>query len=464
MPRPCRPACPKALPLRYDDRLATVLEQPASDRHGRAVQWRQLVELVARVSNWDDPGLRDRALRRIAQLMDEVPGPVLAATARAIAGPRVPAELVALFAARGSQAAAALVTAAELGPEGWAAVRAVASDDLKPLLPRLAATAPEPRAPEEPPCEPVPPSPAIFRWECGPTGEIDWIEGAPRAAFIGCSISEALDQRFAAHLPFSDEALELGAAPALGEWRWSGQPAFFPEDGRFAGYRGIARREGVTVSEPLAAMPEDDDLRELMHELRTPLNAIIGFSEIIEGQYLGPAHRAYRERAAEIVRHARQLAEVVDNLDLCAKFRSGRFEGETIAAAAVVTGTLAEVAEQVGGDDIHLLLSLRATDARLALPADCLSRLVRQFAQALTAGAAPGERLQAVVDRLGGSLAVSIDRPAALRGLNEEQLIGREGRPGTRLQIRLVQGLAAMVGGRLDIAADRLVLLLPLAP
>ncbi len=34
--------------MRFDDRLATVLGQPAVDVHGRAVQWRQLVELIAR--------------------------------------------------------------------------------------------------------------------------------------------------------------------------------------------------------------------------------------------------------------------------------------------------------------------------------------------------------------------------------------------------------------------------------
>ena len=35
-------------PVRFDDRLLTVLNQPASDRHDTAVRWRQLVDLVAR--------------------------------------------------------------------------------------------------------------------------------------------------------------------------------------------------------------------------------------------------------------------------------------------------------------------------------------------------------------------------------------------------------------------------------
>ena len=57
--------------------------------------------------------------------------------------------------------------------------------------------------------------------------------------------------------------------------------------------RRARRREG--------ARPDLDALREMVHEIKTPLNAIIGFAEIIDGQYLGPAHRRYRERAASIV-------------------------------------------------------------------------------------------------------------------------------------------------------------------
>ena len=90
-------------------------------------------------------------------------------------------------------------------------------------------------------------------------------------------------------------------------------PAFEPADGRFAGYRGVARREEAMPppagSVPAPPSPDHDSLREMVHEIKTPLNAIIGFAEIIDGQYLGPAHRSYRERAAEIVGQARTLLE-----------------------------------------------------------------------------------------------------------------------------------------------------------
>src|SRR3982751_5796274 len=36
-------------------------------------------------------------------------------------------------------------------------------------------------------------APALFRWECGPGGEIAWVEGAPRGAVIGRSIARSQD-------------------------------------------------------------------------------------------------------------------------------------------------------------------------------------------------------------------------------------------------------------------------------
>jgi len=484
--------------LRYDDRLATVLGQPAADARGRAVQWRQLVELLAR-GDEVSADLAERALARIAQLMSDVSVDLLSATARAIAGRDVPAELVALFAARDANASAALLAAAQLSPTGWNAVRAVAAEDVRPLLQALghgereqlprreagAATTATRTAPQITPPAPVRPritKPAqqeqridaplangLFRWETGPTGEIDWVEGISRAALVGRSVADSFADPFAARLPFADEPLVLAEDGALaGEWRWSGAPAFFADTGRFAGYRGIARREGAepqpTTGSTASFLPaEDDGLRELMHELRTPLNAIIGFSEIIEGQYLGPAHRSYRERAAEIVKQARNLSNTIDNLDLAARLRSGRVQGDATSDLGGLRDLLAGI--RTGAQERGLLVSVedRAGSVRIALPPLLVERLVRDFITSMIEPAVTGEQIGIVILRLDSSLAIGVDRAAALQGLSEQELLGDRGRDGMRFALRLVQGLAAMTGGRLDIAADRLVLLLPLA-
>jgi signal transduction histidine kinase len=424
--------------------------------------------------------------------MRDLPTDLLAATARAIAGPAVPAELIALFAARGAGASVALLAAADLTPGEWGRVRAVAADDVLPFLtslepasgtPRIdppppaeeASVAVEAREPAEAPAQDPAPQPqtalppGLFRWETGPTGEIDWVEGAPRAALIGRSLIETFAQAFAARLPFADEPLILSEEGVLaGEWRWSGAPAFFADTGRFAGYRGLARREGTAtdmMADSAATLPppEDDALRELMHELRTPLNAIIGFGEIIEGQYLGPAHRAYRERASEIVRQARSLSDAVDNLDLAARVRSGRLQGEGTSTLGRVSAILDAMRSEADARQVRLTREDRIGEAQISLPPLLVDRLVQQFAGAMVDAAVAGEELRIVVDRLGSSLAIGIERATALRGLSEQQILADRGRAGMRFALRLVQGLAAMTGGSLEIGADRLTLLLPLA-
>ena len=51
--------------LRFDDRLLTVLNQPAGDRRDMAVRWRQLVDLVARAGSNAASITVERALESI---------------------------------------------------------------------------------------------------------------------------------------------------------------------------------------------------------------------------------------------------------------------------------------------------------------------------------------------------------------------------------------------------------------
>ena len=71
-----------------------------------------------------------------------------------------------------------------------------------------------------------PDSPALFRWECGPSGEIAWVEGAPRGALIGRSIAlagngegegvdRAVERAFALRSPFRDAGFSLAGDGVL---------------------------------------------------------------------------------------------------------------------------------------------------------------------------------------------------------------------------------------------------------
>ena len=301
--------------MRFDDRLATVLSQPVGSPHDRAVRWRQLVDLVARSNGHADRALLGQAIELIRTDRPSIREPIRAAAARSIAGSPIPLALLTVFAADKLAVAAPLIASASLTGEALGDLRAAASPDVRRFLDSLSrpatdepspAPAPNPTpeadpipsisdvvarieqlrmsreaahsepsqpSPSAPPPAPVAdptprtpdyPVPALFRWECGAGGEIEWVEGAPRGPLIGRSIAVAdpdegvddcVERAFVIRAPFRDCLLELGDDGLMaGEWQISGAPAFAPGDGRFIGYRGIARR-GQAEPEPLPVRP-----------------------------------------------------------------------------------------------------------------------------------------------------------------------------------------------------------------
>jgi signal transduction histidine kinase len=521
--------------VRFDDRLATVLAQPVGSPRDRAIRWRQLVDLVARSAGEGDPALLARAVASVRDEASQVGEALRAATARAIAGQPVPLPLLEVFAADRLAVAAPLLASLPLDEATVTALRAAASDEVRPFLdtlaPPSAAAAPEPAAPAakadpvpsaRPPARPDPvpsisdvvarierlrssrnrsaavgqgstaaSSPPLFRWECSPSGEIDWVEGAPRGPLVGRSIAAAdpdegvddcVERAFGIRAPFRDCLLELGDdGPLAGQWVISGVPAFSPSDGRFIGYRGVARRDEGEVEPaemPIAELaaaavsPDHDTLREMIHEIKTPLNAIIGFAEIIDGQYFGPAHSRYRERAAEIVANARSLLEAAEDLDFAARLQSARARpgGGTDLNAflpAFSEALLARAARQA----IALTIDAPRAAGRCTLDPELMERLVRRFTDAVLSATAGGEQLVMQVRPDGARWAFSLTRPAATLMAAREDLLDPEfslgaadrAMLGLGFSLRLVNGLVGIAGGELEIADDVFILSLPAA-
>ena len=345
---------------------------------------------------------------------------------------------------------------------------------------------PEPVIPPAPewtePAAPI--SPSLFRWECDASGQIEWVDGAPRGALIGRSLpgEDGADRRliraFADRMPFDGAPLALPQPALPGEWKLSGIPAFSPVDGRFLGYRGIARRdEGDDEPLPAIAMPgmatDADALRETIHEIKTPLNAIIGFAEIIDGQYLGPAHRNYRLRAAEIVAQARVLLAAIEDLDFAARMQGARAATGAATALDTLFAPLAEeLMARAAARDIGLRLMPPAPGTKAALAADLAERLIRRFFGAVIDAAAPTEQLRGSIGAARGKCVLTISRPAATVNLGERQLLdpafhtpeeGEGSRLGLGFALRLVRGLARLAGGDLVFTASNFALSFPLA-
>jgi hypothetical protein len=430
----------------------------------------------------------------------------------------LPTQLIAAFAADRMAVAAPILASARLTAFEWGEVLARASSECRRFVQALrseAADAPAPpTAVREPEIEhhpipsisevvarierlrqsrePVPEaesaalpqsenSPAVarlFRWECDENGQIAWVEGVPRGALIGRSIAHSDDdgatdrqvaRAFAAKIPFHDACLELAeGTPVEGAWMISGTPAFDPATGRFAGYRGIAERN-LQARDHIAATDsaaDPDSLRDLAHEIRTPLNAIIGFAEIISGQYLGPAHHPYRERAAEIAAQAHLLLRAIEDLDFAAKLHS-RSTGEE---SRVHLGALAErlipaLRDLAEGRNVRIEASRATRDLDVPVDPELAERLVLRMCSAVVERAMPGECLQISVDNGGEDCRISISRPKALLDLSEAELFGSaDEMPTHSFTLRLTRGLASMAGAQLIASESQLSLVFRRAP
>jgi signal transduction histidine kinase len=338
-----------------------------------------------------------------------------------------------------------------------------------------------------------------FRWETGTDGVLVWIDGAPRGPLVGQSIAwvagsgqHGVDGQAAGGFekrgPFRDARFTVaGEGPASGDWRISGIPFFDPASGAFQGYRGTARRPRPDEIARTAA--EDappgvfgtqfpaDSLRQLIHELRTPLNAIIGFSEMIEGQYMGPAALPYRDRAATIMEQARSLLSAVDDLDTAARIETRRLDLAQGAADAVALlvrlhDSYERVAAQRGA-----AIRMRIEDGlpRALVEPGAAERMFGRLLAATIGLAGEGETIPLTLSRADeagrSALQLAIGRPRAIAGLGERDLLDPGYSPdgdwpgapalGLGFALRLVRNLADAVGGTLDIAPDGFILSIP---
>lgn len=503
--------------MRFDDRLMTVLDQPATDPHDRAVRWRQLVDLVARAGAQAANPLVDQALHLVRSDLPLVDETLRAAAARAVAALPLPFDLVALFASDRLAVSAPVLAAAQLERDEWQRLLGLADGETRNFIltlhpdlpvapPGIGDAAAEPHVEEphveEPPVPTIsdvvarierlrrsraaPPSSTdesaalpgvstLFRWECGPSGEIAWVEGAPRGPLIGRSIArseegEGVDQEveraFALRAPFRDAQLSLpGEGSLAGTWKISGVPAFEPVDGRFAGYRGIALRENggaydVTRNGQQSLLSDPNSLRELVHEIKTPLNAIIGFAEIIDAQLLGPADRNYRNRAAEIVGQSRLLLSAIDDLDFAAKLQADRNRpGSGTDLAMLLEQVAAGMRQGASHNAPQLELSIETRKRRCALEPALAERLVTRFCTTLLGATADSERLIIHLDNSNGRCLLWVRPPPGLdAGIGD----GGGGEPASGgFGLRLVRGLARIAGGDLNITKSRITLALP---
>ncbi len=489
--------------MRFDDSLRTVLAADTTSAFGARSAFRQLVDLIGR----GRVGSLDLPIDRLRQLRSQVPVSVRAASARALAlGDPPAAALVAFFAEDEPAVAAPVLRIANLSEEEWlallprigpagravlrgrsglpaGAVRGLAAfgaTDFTIGHDETAApanVAPSPRSPRsEPPSEPEidptpigqtfaiadlverietfqrvrehaeavkEPTPDRFAFETDPRGVITWVDGVRRAGLVGRRVEALGSPASAGALAIT---LHLDTPGALvGDWGLSATTLFAADSGRFAGYRGIARR-----AEPVADRPpvEPEALRRLVHELRTPTNAIAGFAELIATGVLGPAPDVHRARAVAIGRDVEALLGAIDDLEI-----SARIDGHALDLsprpvdldAALATA----VARAAGGARLRLP---PPTKIRVVADERALDRLLVRLSETAASGVPPEDPSEiGVRAEMRG---VAIGWPWKWRSETASLL-------GVDFSLRLAQRLATTLGGTLVVQPERLTLHLP---
>jgi hypothetical protein len=230
-------------PVRFDDRLRTVLADPAIRPAAVAAKWRQLVDLLAQGGEGLDPALEAAAYTYLREHRSVVGLAVRQAAATTLRYQRIHPVLVALFAEDHSSVAAPIIGSAYLQPRDWInllphlgptargllrhrrdldleverALAAFGASDH--VLGGMAATSetsappPQETAPvessatksqirdlveriesfrrhqEEGASRPSATYVETFRWETSISGVMLWVDGAPREPLVGHSIA-----------------------------------------------------------------------------------------------------------------------------------------------------------------------------------------------------------------------------------------------------------------------------------
>jgi hypothetical protein len=342
-----------------------------------------------------------------------------------------------------------------------------------------------------------PEAPRAFAFETDATGVILWIDDGPRAALVGLTLGEAALEggsgpdghvagAFARRSGFQNGRYMIVGGAMAGEWRMSAAPFFDPRSGRFQGFRGQARRpylhEVATRPAP-ASMAitglSADSLRQLVHELRTPLNAILGFAEIIEQELFGPAGTQYRDMAGKIAVDARHLLSAFDDLDLAARVSRGDGSGapRLIDPDHLVSQVVARFSEQGGAGLPPIEIAVAGDLPQILVDPVQGERMVQHLFRTLVSVAPQGETVTGACwlrpDGGQGCVVLAVDRPSALAGLDEAQLLdpgySADGDwvdgplLGLGFSLRLIRSLANACGGALEIEPGRVLLVIPVA-
>jgi signal transduction histidine kinase len=255
------------------------------------------------------------------------------------------------------------------------------------------------------------------------------------------------------------ELLILATATAnLANWRLN-------EDSRAEAersFRQLYEGQRAVVRELQQSQRLKDELYNVVsHELRTPLTGILGFGELLltRDDRLTPDQR--KEHLGRILREARRLQRVVDNL-----VYSSKVIQQDGSAAADLRGVLGQVIEDL--DDVpererlDLEVDLQITDREVAMPAEALRLVMVNLLGNALKYATPLTTVQVAARQAGPSLvAVSVanagppitpaDRKRIFEPFVQLDSSLTRSASGVGLGLHIVRRLVDSYGGTVDV-------------
>lgn len=198
----------------------------------------------------------------------------------------------------------------------------------------------------------------------------------------------------------------------------------------------------------------------LGHDLKSPLNAVIGFADIMDSEIRGPMPEAYKDYPGLIRESGAALLRLIEDMLAYAKSETGTYELDIGVMDIAASGESVLRQSQAMADQAGVTLRLTAKQEVLALAdANAVRRIwdnlvsnaikysPRGSVVTLSAMLHKGQTLLRVRDEGDGMDADDLARIAApfAQGANAK------GRAGTGLGLAMVQRLAELQGGKVEI-------------
>ncbi|MEM7328210.1 MAG: HAMP domain-containing sensor histidine kinase [Pseudomonadota bacterium] len=212
---------------------------------------------------------------------------------------------------------------------------------------------------------------------------------------------------------------------------------------------------------------ESDELAErtsffagLGHDLKSPLNAVIGFAEIMEAQIRGPLPDAYQDYPGLIKESGEALLRLVEDMLAYAKSEAGTYELDLAPMDIAASGESILRQSKAMADKADVTLKFAARGEVIALAdADAVRRIWDNLVSNAIKYSSPGDVVTLTALTHGDASMLQVADTGAGMDADDLARIARpfaqgrnaKGRAGTGLGLAMVQRLAEMQGGQVEI-------------